>query len=86
MNKPFAARIAAMNAMYKLPACATPTVPADVADRLVNSLRPGDTAARLGGEVCVPTIPARGKEVAEMVHRGAGGICKSLYLPQVAPE
>ena len=35
MNKPFAARIAAMNAMYKLPACDTPTVPADVADRLV---------------------------------------------------
>ena len=35
MNKPFSARIAAMNAMYKLPACDTPTVPADVADRLV---------------------------------------------------
>ena len=35
MNKPFAARIAGMNAMYKLPACDTPTVPADVADRLV---------------------------------------------------
>lgn len=35
MNKPFAARIAAMNAMYKLPICETPTMPADVADRLV---------------------------------------------------
>ena len=35
MNKPFAHRIAAMNAMYKLPAHATPAVPADVADRLV---------------------------------------------------
>lgn len=34
MNKPFAARIAAMNAMYKLPACERPTLPADVADRL----------------------------------------------------
>jgi hypothetical protein len=34
MNKPFAARIAAMNAMYKLPANAQPTLPADVADRL----------------------------------------------------
>jgi predicted HAD superfamily Cof-like phosphohydrolase len=35
MNKTFAERIAAMNAMYKLPASAAPTVPADVADRLV---------------------------------------------------
>src|SRR3954463_2027102 len=34
MNKPFAVRIAAMNAMYKLPACSTPTLPADVAERL----------------------------------------------------
>jgi hypothetical protein len=34
MNKPFAERIAAMNAMYKLPAHARPTLPADVADRL----------------------------------------------------
>ena len=35
MNKPFKDRIAAMNAMYKLPACDRPTLPADVADRLV---------------------------------------------------
>ena len=35
MNKSFAHRIAAMNAMYKLPAHDTPAVPADVADRLV---------------------------------------------------
>ena len=35
MNKPFAHRIAAMNAMYKLPAHHAPAVPADVADRLV---------------------------------------------------
>ena len=34
MNKPFAARIASMNAMYKLPAHDQPTLPADVADRL----------------------------------------------------
>jgi hypothetical protein len=33
MNKPFAARIAAMNAMYKLPANEKPTLPADVPDR-----------------------------------------------------
>lgn len=35
MNKPFAHRIAAMNAMYKLPANDRPTLPADVVDRLV---------------------------------------------------
>jgi len=35
MKKPFAQRIAAMNAMYKLPACDTPTLPENVADRLV---------------------------------------------------
>jgi predicted HAD superfamily Cof-like phosphohydrolase len=35
MNKPFAIRIAAMNAMYKLPISEKPTLPADVADRLV---------------------------------------------------
>ena len=35
MKKSFAQRIAAMNAMYKLPANAAPAVPADVADRLV---------------------------------------------------
>ena len=35
MTKTFAQRIAAMNAMYKLPACETPTLPANVADRLV---------------------------------------------------
>jgi predicted HAD superfamily Cof-like phosphohydrolase len=35
MTKPFAHRIAAMNAMYKLPANDEPTLPADVADRLV---------------------------------------------------
>src|SRR5690349_11196995 len=35
MNKPFAIRIAAMNAMYKLPASETPTLPANVDDRLV---------------------------------------------------
>ena len=35
MNKPFAHRIATMNAMYKLPAHDTPSIPADVADRLV---------------------------------------------------
>ena len=34
MNKPFATRIAAMNAMYKLPANDKPTLPADTADRL----------------------------------------------------
>jgi len=34
MTKPFAERIAAMNAMYKLPAHVRPTLPADVADRL----------------------------------------------------
>ena len=34
MNKSFALRIAAMNAMYKLPAHSRPTLPADVADRL----------------------------------------------------
>ncbi len=32
---PFAQRIAAMNAMYKLPAHERPTLPADVAERLV---------------------------------------------------
>ena len=35
MNKPFAERIAAMNAMYRLPASARPTVPANLGDRLV---------------------------------------------------
>jgi len=35
MNKPFKDRIAAMNAMYKLPAHDRPTLPDDVADRLV---------------------------------------------------
>ena len=35
MKKSFAQRIAAMNAMYKLPASDRPTLPADVADRLV---------------------------------------------------
>jgi NTP pyrophosphatase (non-canonical NTP hydrolase) len=35
MPKTFAQRIAAMNAMYKLPAHDTPALPADVADRLV---------------------------------------------------
>jgi predicted HAD superfamily Cof-like phosphohydrolase len=35
MTKPFAQRIAAMNAMYKLPANHRPALPADVADRLV---------------------------------------------------
>ena len=35
MKKSFAQRIAAMNAMYKLPANAAPAVPANVADRLV---------------------------------------------------
>jgi NTP pyrophosphatase (non-canonical NTP hydrolase) len=35
MNKPFAQRIAAMNAMYKLPAHAAPALPADAADRLL---------------------------------------------------
>ena len=34
MDAPFADRIRAMNAMYKLPAPAALTVPADVADRL----------------------------------------------------
>jgi hypothetical protein len=34
MNKPFAERIAAMNAMYKLPVHDRPTLPADVPDRL----------------------------------------------------
>jgi predicted HAD superfamily Cof-like phosphohydrolase len=35
MTKPFAERIALMNAMYKLPANATPTLPSNVAERLV---------------------------------------------------
>jgi len=35
MKKSFAQRIAAMNAMYKLPASDTPSLPADVAERLV---------------------------------------------------
>ena len=35
MTKSFAHRIPAMNAMYKLPAHQRPTVPAEVADRLV---------------------------------------------------
>lgn len=35
MKKSFADRIAAMNAMYKLPANDRPTLPADVADRLI---------------------------------------------------
>ena len=35
MKKSFAQRIAAMNAMYKLPAHATPALPANVPDRLV---------------------------------------------------
>ena len=35
MNRPFAQRIAAMNAMYKLPAHDRVTLPPDVADRLV---------------------------------------------------
>lgn len=35
MQKTFAQRIAAMNAMYKLPANDTPALPADAADRLV---------------------------------------------------
>lgn len=35
MNKTFAQRIAAMNAMYKLPAHSQPTLPAEVADRLI---------------------------------------------------
>jgi predicted HAD superfamily Cof-like phosphohydrolase len=35
MNKPFKERIAAMNAMYKLAACDRPTLPHDLADRLV---------------------------------------------------
>jgi NTP pyrophosphatase (non-canonical NTP hydrolase) len=35
MKRTFAQRIAAMNAMYKLPANERPALPADVADRLV---------------------------------------------------
>ena len=35
MTRTFAQRIAAMNAMYKLPASDTPTLPANVGDRLV---------------------------------------------------
>lgn len=35
MTESFARRIAAMNAMYRLPAHDRPTLPADVADRLV---------------------------------------------------
>jgi predicted HAD superfamily Cof-like phosphohydrolase len=35
MSKPFAERIALMNAMYKLPANGQPTLPANVAERLV---------------------------------------------------
>lgn len=35
MKKSFAQRIAAMNAMYRLPASDKPTLPANVADRLI---------------------------------------------------
>lgn len=35
MNKSFKQRIASMNAMYKLPANSSPTLPIDVEDRLV---------------------------------------------------
>jgi predicted HAD superfamily Cof-like phosphohydrolase len=35
MTRPFAQRIAAMNAMYKLPAHDRPSLPADVVDRLM---------------------------------------------------
>lgn len=35
MNADFARRIAAMNAMYKLPAAQQPTLPADAAERLL---------------------------------------------------
>jgi predicted HAD superfamily Cof-like phosphohydrolase len=35
MNRSFAQRIASMNAMYRLPSHATPTIPDNVADRLV---------------------------------------------------
>ena len=35
MSKPFPARIALMNAMYRLPANARPTLPDDTAERLV---------------------------------------------------
>jgi predicted HAD superfamily Cof-like phosphohydrolase len=35
MTKPFAERIALMNAMYKLPANTQPTLPSNVAERLV---------------------------------------------------
>ena len=35
MTKPFAQRIAAMNAMYQLPAHSQPSLPADVVDRLL---------------------------------------------------
>ena len=35
MKKSFAQRIAAMNAMYKLPAHAAPSLPANVTDRLI---------------------------------------------------
>lgn len=35
MNSAFAARIAAMNAMYRLAAHDSPSIPADVADRLI---------------------------------------------------
>ncbi len=35
MTKSFARRIAAMNAMYKLPAHSQPTLPVDAADRLI---------------------------------------------------
>ena len=36
MTKSFALRIAAMNAMYKLPAHERPSLPADVVDRLIH--------------------------------------------------
>jgi len=35
MTKPFAQRIAAMNAMYQLPAHSQPSLPANVVDRLI---------------------------------------------------
>ena len=39
MNKTFAERIVAMNAMYKLPSSNQPQIPADVADRLTKFKR-----------------------------------------------
>jgi NTP pyrophosphatase (non-canonical NTP hydrolase) len=62
MNKTFAERIAAMNAMYKLPAHDRPTLPTDVAERLakfkatlLDEVYEIDEVVRQVGEGAAPT-------------------------------